>query len=386
MSFIATTAQKKIAALRTRYRVVQGGSSSSKTFTIIPLLITYAAQKPGREISIVAETIPQIKRGALRDFMKIMDWTGNWHPDRFNKSSLTYTFANGSFIEFFSADQPDKLRGARRDALFVNEANNIEWEAFHQMAIRTKDFIYLDYNPTQEFWAHTEIIPQPDASMVILTYKDNEALSPQIIAEMEKAIEKAKTSDYWANWVRVYVNGEIGRLEGVIFNNWKQIDTIPKEATYLCTGLDFGFTNDPTAAIDLYRWNGQLIIDQVLYQSGLTNPDIYRALKDKPRKVYADSSEPKSIEELRRLGLKIEAAAKGQGSVNHGIQLLQQYDLLVTKGSVDLIKELRGYVWKIDKAGKPMNEPIDFLNHGIDALRYGATALQPKRTGSYSIR
>jgi phage terminase large subunit len=350
------------------------------------MLITYAAQNPKKEISVVAETIPQIKRGALRDFIKIMEWTDNFVPSRFNKSSLTYTFANGSFIEFFSADQPEKLRGARRDVLFVNEANNVDWEAFHQLAIRTRDFIYIDYNPTIEFWAHTEIIGKPDADFIILTYRDNEALPEQIKSEMEKAIEKAKTSDYWRNWVRVYVEGQVGQLQGVVFSNWQQVDEIDSSATYLCTGLDFGFSNDPTAAVDIYKLDGKIIVDQVIYQTGLTNPEIAKILKERTRKVIADSAEPKSITEIQRAGVSISPAPKGPDSIMHGIQLIQQYDLLITKRSTDLIKELRGYVWKTGVDGKATNEPIGYLNHCVDALRYAFTTMQPKKTGRYSIR
>jgi len=189
--FQKTTAQDKIAALKSRYRVVQGGTSSSKTFSILPLLIAYAVQTPKAEISVVSESIPHLRRGAIRDFLKIMTSIGNDIGTQWNRSSLTYKFSNGSFIEFFSADQPDKLRGARRDVLFVNEANNINWESFHQMAVRTRKFIYIDYNPTQSFWAHTELINQSDTDYVVLTYKDNEALEDTIIKELEKAKGKA---------------------------------------------------------------------------------------------------------------------------------------------------------------------------------------------------
>ena len=215
-----------------------------------------------------------------------------------NKSTLTYYFANGSFIEFFSGDQPDKMRGARRDVLFVNEANNIGWETYYQLAIRTREFIYIDFNPTAEFWAHTELQGQTDVDFIILTYRDNEALEDSIINEFKKAEEKAKTSEYWANWVKVYVYGEIGSLQGVVFDNWKPIDSVPDNATYLGTGLDFGFTNDPSAAVDIYKHDGKIVVDEVIYQKGLLNSQIANQLKDKRRYIVADSSEPKSIHEL----------------------------------------------------------------------------------------
>ena len=216
--FQRTTAQAKIAALRSRIRVVQGGTSSSKTYSIIPTLIMYAVNNKGAEISIVSESIPHLRRGAIRDFLKIMIAIGN-SLNGWNKSTLTYTFSNGSFIEFFSADQSDKLRGARRDILFVNEANNINWESYHQMSVRTRKFIYIDYNPTQEFWAHTELIGRDGTDFVILTYKDNEALEPAIVKEIEAARDKASESPYWANWWNVYGLGQTGSLQGVIFSN-----------------------------------------------------------------------------------------------------------------------------------------------------------------------
>lgn len=384
--FQKTTAQAKIAALRKRVRVVQGGTSSSKTFSIIPLLVTYAAKHNGSEISIVSESIPHLRRGAIRDFVKIMEWTGNFNQERWNRSSLTYTFANGSFIEFFSADQPDKMRGARRDILFMNEANNINWETYMQLSIRTRKFIYIDYNPSAEFWAHTELIGQPSTDFVILTYKDNEALEPAIVAQIESARDKAQTSEYWRNWWNVYGLGLVGALQGVIFNNWKQIDELPTDAKLLGIGLDFGFTNDPTAAIAVYQHDGRYILDEMIYETGLLNSDIAAKLKGHTCTIIADSAEPKSIEELRRLGLRIKGATKGTDSVRFGIQLLQENEWLVTAGSVNLIKELRGYSWEVDKTGKQTGNPIGHLNHAIDAWRYwGLDNLHKSYTGSYSF-
>ena len=376
MTFQRTTAQSKIAGLRKRIRIVQGGTSSSKTFSILPLLITYAVQNPYSEISIVSESIPHLKRGAVKDFINIMLMTANYKDSQFNKSDLKYRFSNGSFIEFFSADQPDKLRGARRDILFVNECNNIPFEAYNQLAIRTKKFIYLDYNPTSEFWVHTELMNDSDSDFVILTYKDNEALDPAIVREIEKAKEKAKTSSYWDNWWKVYGLGQVGNLEGVIYSNWKQIDTIPKDAELLGYGLDFGFTNDPTALVACYRFNGHLLVDELIYQSGLLNKDIAKMMDknqvSKTKKVWADSAEPKSISELKQYGYLVNPVEKGSDSIQFGISVLQEFPILVTNSSINLIKELRSYTWDKDKTGKTLNKPIDAYNHGLDALRYFA--------------
>jgi phage terminase large subunit len=364
-----TTAQKKIAQLKKRIRIIQGGTSSSKTFTILSFLIQYAIDNPNSEISVVSESIPHIKRGALKDFIKIMRWIGNFNEGNFNQSSLTYRFNKGSYIEFFSADQPDKLRGARRDILFINECNNVNFESFQQLNIRTKKFVYLDFNPTSEFWVHTELKDEADSDFLILTYKDNEALDKSIVEQIEKNREKALTSTYWSNWWRVYGLGEIGMLEGVIFSNWKQIDSIPSDARFIGIGLDFGYTNDPTAAVEVYTWNGQRILNELVYRTGMINSDIAKILPDNVP-IYADSSEPKSIEEIRRYGKTIKGVTKGKDSINFGIQIMQSQEYLVTSNSTNLIKELRGYIWDTDKTGVRLNKPIDFNNHSIDAARY----------------
>jgi phage terminase large subunit len=381
-----TTAQNKIAQLKKRVRIVRGGTSSSKTFSIIPMLITYAVQKDNTEISIVSESIPHLRRGAIRDFLKIMQMVGMYDPNKWNKSSLTYTFSNNSFIEFFSADQPDKLRGARRDVLFINECNNVDWESYYQLAIRTRKFIYLDYNPVTEFWVDTELVHDADSEMIVLTYKDNEALDSSRIAEIEKAREKAETSEYWRNWWAVYGLGQIGNLEGVIFSNYQLIDTIPDDARLLGCGVDFGYSVDPTAIVEVYQYNDQRIIKEICYRTGMLNSDIAKVLP-KGVPVYADSAEPKSIEEIRRFGISIKGVTKGKDSINYGIQVMQGQNYMITKDSTNLIKELRGYCWDKGKDGKTLPIPVGD-DHIIDAWRYfemESLGLK-KNFGSYDIR
>jgi len=380
-----TTAINKILALKKRIKIIQGGTSAGKTFGILPILIDKAAKKGGLEISVVAESIPHLRRGALRDFLKVMKWTNRFVDDRFNKSLLKYEFANGSFIEFFSADDSSKLRGARRDILYVNECNNVNFEAYNELSIRTKHEVYLDFNPANEFWVE-EIKEDKEADFIILTYKDNEALDKGIVDQIEKNRLKAETSTYWRNWWKVYGLGELGMLEGVVFSNWKQIDTIPKEARLVGIGLDFGYTNDPTSCIEIYKHNEKRILNEIVYQTGLLNSDIANKLpKDVP--VYADSAEPKSIRTLQLAGITIKGVTKGRDSINYGIDVMQRENYLVTSNSTNLIKELRSYCWDTDKTGKRLNKPIDNYNHAIDAVRYHEmeTLGMNKNYGSYNV-
>lgn len=383
-----TTAQLKIRKLRKRIRIVRGGTSASKTFSIIPFLIEYALSKPKQEISIVAETIPHLRRGALRDFLKIMDLINMLDESSYNKSTMTYKFSNGSFIEFFSADNPAKLRGARRDVLFVNECNNIDWESYYQLAIRTRKFIYLDYNPVAEFWVDTELMKDNDAEMIVLTYKDNEALDASIVKEIEKARDKAETSSYWANWWRVYGLGQIGNLQGVVIDNWQQCDAVPMDAKLVAYGTDFGFTNDPTTLIAVYKQEGKLWVDELLYRTNMTNSEIgnfYKTQNIGRAEIICDSAEPKSIEELRRQGFNVHPAIKGPDSIKIGIDILKRYEIMVTKRSTNLIKELRSYLWETDRDGKLTGKPIDHNNHAIDALRYiGLNKLNNRPAGKYA--
>ena len=356
-------------SLKKRIKIIQGGTSAGKTFGILPILIDRATKQSNLEISVVSESIPHLRRGALKDFIKIMQVTNRWIDPHFNKSLLKYTFANGSFIEFFSVEQPDKLRGARRNILYVNEANNIPFEAYQQLSIRTSDEVFIDYNPTHEFWAHTELMEDADSDFLIINYKDNEALSENIVKEIEKAKEKASTSDYWSNWWKVYGLGQTGSLEGVVFNNWKPIDNIPDEARLIGIGLDFGYSNDPTAVIEVYKYNDKRILNEICYRTGMVNSDIAKILP-KNTFIYADSAEPKSIEEIRRFGVNIMPVSKGRDSIMFGIQTMQTQEYLVTTNSTNLLKELRYYSWDTDKNGGKLNKPIDNFNHAIDAVRY----------------
>ena len=386
--FQTTSAIRKLYALKKRKKVIQGGTSAGKTFGILPILIDRCIRTPYLETSVVSESIPHLRRGAMKDFLKIMIETGRYRDAQWNRSALKYTFTNGSYIEFFSVEQPDKLRGARRNVLYCNEANNIPFEAYTQLAIRTSGDIWIDFNPTANFWAHKEVANQPDADFITLTYLDNEALPKTIVDDIEQAREKAKTSEYWANWWRVYGLGQIGSLDGVCIKEWQEIK-LPIEARLLCYGMDFGYSNDPTTLIALYKYNDAYIFDEVIYQKKLLNSDISNLFKthDINGIVYADSAEPKSIAELRTLGHKVLPCTKGKDSIVYGINLINQNKIFVTERSKNLIKELQSYTWMKDREGNTINKPIDSFNHCIDAVRYAMTSqLQTPNKGVYNIR
>jgi len=365
--FKETTATKRILKLNKRIRAVCGGTSASKTISILLYLIALAqSDKKPTLTSIVAESIPHLKRGAIRDFKNILQSHHYWRDKNWNATDSVYTFETGSKIEFFSSDNGDKLRGARRDRLFINEANNNTLEAFNQLEVRTKEFCFLDWNPTNEFWFYSDILnKREDLDFITLTYLDNEALDEQIV----KAIEARKNNKGW--W-QVYGLGQLGEVEGKIYKGWQIIDEIPHEARLERYGLDFGYSNDPTSIVAIYKYNGGFIFDEICYQKGLSNKQIADILINSPRAlVVADSAEPKSIDELKLYGVNVLPSLKGQGSVNKGIQFIQDQRISITKRSVNGLKEYRNYLWKVDKEGRIINTPEDIFNHFLDAVRYG---------------
>ncbi len=368
-----TTATKKIRSLNKRIRIVQGGSSASKTVSIVLFLIDLAQRdKTPTLTSIVSESLPHLKRGAMLDFLNVMQQHNYFVDSRWNKSDFTYTFETGSKIEFFSIDQPRKVRGPRRDRLFINEANNTPLESFEQLEIRTKEFVIVDYNPTNEFWVHTDIIhKRSDYDFIILTYKDNEALDPRIIESLEQRRNRK-------GWWKVYGEGQLGEVEGKIYKDWVILDEIPEGARLERRGLDYGYSNDPSACVDVYKYNGGYLLDEVFYKKGMSNKqiaDVILTLDD--CLVIADSSEPKSNDEIKMYGVNIIGATKGAGSINQGIQIIQSVPIYVTKRSINVIKEYRNYLWMTDKDGKVLNVPEGGLDHAMDAIRYAISSLNP---------
>ena len=399
--FQYTTAIAKPREMTKRIRVVPGGTSAGKTYGILPILIDRCTRTPGIDVSVVSETVPHLRKGALKDFLKIMQSTGRYADSHYNKTLLQYTFANGSYIEFFSADQETRVRGPRRTILYINECNNVSFEVYHQLATRTSGEIWLDFNPSAKFWAHEELADDPDAEWLTLTYKDNEALSLAIIKEIEKSKDKAYfnpllpdpqlyspaniKSWYWHNWWRVYGLGLLGSLEGVVFSNWSQIAGLPKDAQLIGYALDFGYTNDPTTLVAAWRWNDRVIWDEMLYKAGLKNSDIAHFMRSSGVRskdfVVADSAEPKSIDEINTYGFNVRRAMKGPDSIRFGIDILQQEDFYVTQRSTNLINELRSYMWDRDRDGKSLNKPVDAFNHCIDPMRYLAFAKLSRKSG-----
>lgn len=370
MQYILTTATRKLSKLQKRIRGIAGGTAAGKTISILQILIDKAQRdKTPTLTSITSESMPHLKRGAVRDFLNIMQGHNYFKDDLWNKTDFTYTFETGSKIEFFSLDMPHKVRGPRRNRLFINEANNIPLETFDQLEVRTVDEIWLDWNPTQEFWWYTDVCKRTDADFEILTYKDNEGCPPEVVRSIEMRRENK-------NWWLVYGLGQLGEVEGKIFKDWQIINDIPHEARLERYGMDFGYSNDPTAIVAIYKYNGGFILDEITYQKGLSNKQIADILNNQPKAlVVADSAEPKSIDEIMSYGINILASTKGQGSVNAGIAYVQDQRISITKRSVNGIKEYRNYMWKTDKDGKIINTPDVGFDHFNDAVRYGISSL-----------
>lgn len=370
-----TTTFNKIAAAlgeAPRYIDNRGGTRSSKTISELQIAAILAEKDKTPTItSVVSENLPHLKRGAIRDFKFAMADMGIWDENRWSKQDNIYTFASGSLIEFFGADVPAKLQGPARDRLIINEANRVDWESARQLMVRTSGLVMYDYNPSAPFWGTDEIPKRDRYKLVHSTYKDNEYLPDEVRREIE-------ANKGTGNWWRVYGLGLIGQIEGQIFD-FKVVDDMPAPDGYIETwGLDFGFSNDPTTVIRCLVHTGrrEVFADQLCWQAGMTNPDIAGALKDYGIKrqgigptVWADSAEPKSIEEVARYGLNIRACDK-RTAVREQIASLQGWTIHVTRRSVDLINEGRKYLFKQRSDGTFTNEPIEFFNHGIDALRY----------------
>lgn len=377
-AYIITTATRKVARMSKRIRAIQGGTSASKSVSILLLMIHLSqSDKTPKLTSIVSESLPHLKKGVIRDFLLIMNSHKYYNDARWNRTDFIYTFENGSQIEFFSVDQPDKVRGPRRDRLWVNEANNVPYESFDQLEIRTKEFVFLDWNPTNEFWFYTEVLnKRTDVEHLTVTYKDNEALDKNIVA----AIEQHKNNPRW--W-RVYGEGQLGEVDGKIYKDWAVIKDIPHEARLVRYAVDFGWT-DPTAIIAIYENNGAYILDEIAFQKNMPISDIIAVLHNKDRAlIVADSAQPGSIADISKAGLTVIPSEKGRDSVVNGINIVQNLRISMTESSINLIKEYRNYLWEKDpKTEKILPIPEHDYSHSMDAVRYGLVSVIKTQSGT----
>jgi phage terminase large subunit len=367
-----------------RIIVEQGGTRSGKTYNILLWLIFYYTERnTDKTITICRKSFPSLRASVMRDFFDILRNHDLYREDYHNKSSHEYHL-NGNLVEFISLDQPQKIRGRKRNLLYINEANELFYEDWQQLIFRTDGRIILDYNPSESFhWIYDRVIPREDCDFYQTTYLDNPFLDQQIKNEIERL--KETDEDYW----RIYGLGERGMSRATIFQFG--MSEIPQEAKLISYGLDFGYTNDPSALVAVYQHGDNLYLDELLYRTGMTNRDLHHHLQslglDRRDEIFADSAEPKSIEELHRFGWNIKPTAKGQDSINAGIDILKRHKIFATSRSNNLIKELQNYKWTEDKNGNLLNKPIDVMNHALDASRYAVyNKLSKPNYGRYSIR
>tara|TARA_Y100001937_G_scaffold14532_1_gene19608 strand:- start:85 stop:1242 length:1158 start_codon:yes stop_codon:yes gene_type:complete len=361
----------------------QGGTRSGKTYNILLFIIFYYCLRNNKKvITVCRKTFPALRATVLRDFLTILKLHNIYDEDKHNKSSSEYTLF-GNLIEFISLDQPVKVRGRKRNLLFINEANELYYEDWQQLLFRTSEKIILDYNPSEEYhWIYDNVIPRDDASFLKTNYLDNPFLEKTLVDEIERL--KYTDEQYW----QIYGLGEKGVSKAVIFNYY-EFTSLPEDAKFIAMGMDFGFTNDPTSLVGVWIKDFNLYIKEYLYRNMMTTNDIHRKLKEvvTDQIIYADSSEPRTIEELRRMGWRIRPSLKGRDSVNAGIDLLKRYKIYIHKDSVNAIQEFRNYKWKEDRSGKLTNTPEDNHNHITDAVRYATYSILSKPNfGRYAIR
>lgn len=360
--------------------VNQGGSSSGKTYSILQVLFAKWVSEPNIVITIVGQDIPNLKAGALRDALSI--WNSSVELQAvtvdYNKSDRIFTNRYGSIMEFKSFKDSQDAKSGKRDYCFFNEANGIPFDIFTEVRLRTRKQTFIDYNPNAEFWVHEKLIGKPNVKFIRSWHEHNPFLSQ----EMRDKIEGLKEVDLEL-W-KVYARGLTGKIEGLIFRNHTIVPEIPIDAEFIAAGMDFGFTNDPTTLIEVYRYNGELYLNELIFSTNLTNQDIGNRLKElnfnRSKQIVADSAEPKSIEELRRMGYNIVPAQKGADSIRNSIDVLKRFKINITQSSVNTKKEFMNYKW----SEKDPTTPIDAFNHTTDAVRYVAlNKLAQSSTGKY---
>ena len=365
----------------TRITCLQGGTRSSKTYSLCQLFIIKALNQTGKTFTVCRKTLPALKGTAYRDIIQLLKDLDLYSEENHNKSELSYAL-NGNLIEFISVDQPQKIRGRKRNYLWLNEANEFNYEDWQQLILRTTEQIYLDYNPSDPYsWIYDKVLIRDDCTFIKSTYKANPFLDEDTIAEIERL--KEIDPDYW----RVYGMGEIGTIQTAIFRNFNLVDDI--QGRLIGYGLDFGFTNSPTALVEVRELDDSLYIRELLYEKRLTNTDLANKMKElgisRQAEIIADSAEPKSIEEVYRCGFNIKPAKKGAG-IHLGIDIMRRYKLNITKDSLNAIKEFRSYKWATDKNGDVLNTPVKVNDHLVDAVRYLClNKLAVNHSGKYYI-
>jgi phage terminase large subunit len=382
----ATTVFQRNWEATSRFVVNIGGSRSTKTYSILQLLIIKALESTEPlVISIVRKSLPSLRISVMRDFLDILKHLDLYNSENHNKTENTYLL-NNALIEFFSIDDAQKRRGTKRDILFVNEVNELSWEDFFQLNIRTTQQVFMDFNPSETFWYNDQIQHRDDVTTIHSTYKDNPYLNEEQINE----IERLQHTDL--QYYQIYALGQFAGQVDLIYT-YIPVDDIPTfGAKLVALGLDWGYSNDPTALLEVWLWNDAIYFNELLYRPGLTNQDIINELNelgvDRYVEIIADSAEPKSIEEIRRAGFNIKPATKGPDSVMNGIDILKRHRIHVTKQSTNIMSELNKYKWITDKNGNKLNKPIDAFNHALDAARYVALnkITKSKATGTYNIR
>ena len=366
---------------KSRVICLQGGTRSSKTYSLCQMIIVKALQEPGKVFSIIRKTLPACKGSVYRDFLNILKELDLYTQDNHNKSDLSY-FLNNCTIEFLSVDNPEKLKGRKRNYAWLNEATEFTYEDYQQIIFRCTEQIYLDYNPSDPYsWIYDKVLTRDDCTFIKSTYLANPFLGKDTIAEIERL--KEIDPEYW----EVYGLGNVGNIQTAIFRNFQLTDEV--QGKLIGYGLDFGFTNSPSALVAVYQSDDNLYIKEMLYEKRLTNTDLANKLKefriDRQSEIIGDSAEPKSIEEVYRSGFNIKPAKKGAG-IHLGIDIMRRYKLHITKDSLNAIKEFRGYKWATDKNGDVLNTPVKVNDHLIDATRYLClNKLSINHSGKYYI-
>ena len=368
-----------------RILVNQGGTSSGKTYCIMQRLISIAVNEPATIITVAGQDLPNLKVGAMRDTETIFadsEWLQGFFT--WNRSDYTIKGQNGSLIEFKSYDGEQDAKNGKRDYLFVNEANGITYGIYWQLAIRTRRQIFIDYNPSARFWVHEQVLGREGVKLIISDHRSNMFLTD----EEHRRIEGISDPELW----KVYARGKTGSITGLVFSHFNVVDDLPPREEWKVSvyGMDWGFSADPSALVHLVLAHGEIWTDEVIYRTGMTNPDIAQAMKEAGLtgrdEIVADSAEPKSIAELNRMGYFIKPCKKGADSISNGIDILKRYTWNVTRRSAGLRKELLAYKWKTDRNGDMTNQPIDAFNHAIDAVRYAASETLGVRTQPRGIK